>query len=162
MDKVKSQPRTMNGASQQALNRRWQELRTKAIKKYQAKQRSTHTLKKKASKKQTTDTLTKKLQPVYRRLLADWIPHNRRCVANLEGCKTTATECHHQYKRTAWWLIVMELWLPICRNCHRKVTKYSSNAINSGISISRHTDMKYTFNKHVLSVLKLFNISPPE
>lgn len=161
MDKVKSQPRTMNGASQQTHNY-WMELRTKAIKKYQAKQRSTHTLKKKASKKQTTDTLTNKLQPVYRRLLADWLPHNRRCIANLEGCKIIATECHHQYKRTGWWLIVMELWLPICRNCHRKTTKDSSDAINSGISISRHTDMKYTFNKHALAVLKVFNISPPE
>lgn len=160
MSTAKSKPQTMNGASQRTLNQ-WQQLRAKAVKKYQDKQRTKTISKKKTGTKEIERTLTKKLTPVYHRLLNDWLPHNRRCFANLEGCTIIATECHHRFKRTGWWLIVMELWGPVCCRCHRKATKNSKDAINSGVSISRHSNIKPTFNKHVLSVLKIFNIHPP-
>jgi hypothetical protein len=167
MNKVQSRSRTMNGASQQTLNY-WSELRTKSVKKYQQKQRGAS---KEIKTKKTVDsqhqddpdeTLTKRLQPVYRILRADFLQHNRLCLARLSGCTYYATQVHHMYKRTGWWLIVMKFFYPICSRCHRAATKDSRNAINSGISISRHAQVELDFNKHTIQVLSKFNISPPK
>ncbi len=166
MSKVQSKPRTMNGASQQALHRSWQELRTKSVKKYQASlqaKRSNKTNQKtKSTPKEKEDTLTKKLQPIYRILRNDWLPHNRMCLAKLEGCREYATEIHHMATRRGWWLIVMKFWLPICRGCHRKITKNSRDAINSGLSVAITPEVKLDFNKHTKEVLQRFNMEAPE
>jgi hypothetical protein len=157
---AKSLPGTRNGASQQALNQRWQQLRTKSIKKYQAKQREQKT-KKTPSKKETTPTLTKKLQPVYQRLRIDFLQHNRVCRARFEGCSHYASDVHHMVGRSGWWLIVMKYFFPVCRSCHKIATKNSKMAIESGISLPRNVNHTLDFNTHTIEVLRMFNINPP-
>lgn len=155
---VQSLPGTKNGASQQALNQRWRQLRTKAVKKYQAKKR---TVKKTKSQKETPSTLTKKLQPVYRILRIDFLQHNKVCRARFDGCTHYASEIHHMAGRRGWWLVVMKYFFPICRRCHKIATKNSTLAKELGFSISINGSQTLDFNKHTIEVLNKFNISPP-
>ncbi len=152
---VKSLPRTKNGASQQALNQRWQQLRAKSIKKYQAKKRI------KNKTQQTPSTLTKKLQPIYNILRPLYMQHNRTCIARYPGCTIQATEIHHRFTRTGFWLIMTNFYLPVCRSCHRRATKNSREAIDTGVSISRLSNPAYSFTQIELELMRKFNINPP-
>jgi hypothetical protein len=164
MSTVKSQPRTKNGASQRTQNQRWRLMQQKSLRKYQEKritQLKEKTITKKSTQPNSESALTKLLKPIYSQLRIDYLQHNRLCLAKLPGCKEHACEIHHRYLRTGWWLIVMDLFFPICRNCHRFITKNSRWAISEGISISRHSDLQLSFNKHTIEVMKKFGVDPP-
>jgi hypothetical protein len=102
-----------------------------------------------------------KLNAIYSILRREWMPHNKTCVAHFAGCTRKATEVHHMYKRSGFWLIIVKLWMPLCRSCHRHATKNSRAAIDAGVSVSRLQDIPYSFTKHELNLMKLHNVSPP-
>lgn len=102
-----------------------------------------------------------KLDAIYSILRREWMPHNNTCVAHFAGCTRKATEVHHMYKRSGFWLIIVKLWMPLCRSCHRRATKNSKEAIDVGVSVSRLQDIPYSFTKHELNLMKVHNVSPP-
>lgn len=102
-----------------------------------------------------------KLNAIYSILRREWMPHNKTCVARFAGCTHKATEVHHMYKRTGFWLIVVKLWMPICRTCHRHATKHSKEAIAAGVSVSRLIDIPYSFTQHERKLMQLHNINAP-
>lgn len=153
---TQSLPRTKNGASQQALNQRWQQLRAKSLKKYQAKQRIKTT-----TKINKVSTHQKPLNAIYSILRPLYMQHNKTCIARYPGCTIRATEIHHRYKRSGFWLIMTNFYLPICRVCHRRATRNSKEAIERGVSISRLSDPPYSFTQIELNLMKKFSINPP-
>ena len=106
--------------------------------------------------------LTRALNKIYIPYSRLWLQHNRMCRAQLDGCNAFATECHHMYLREGFWLIVSKYFFPICRRCHRKITKNSKNAINRGISISRHANLEYEFNEMEKEMIMKAGLSLPD
>jgi len=103
-----------------------------------------------------------KLKPIYKILSEDFLRSQKRCRARFAGCTEVATETHHRYKRTGFWLIVARLFFPICNSCHKYATEHSREAIESGVSISRTADMKYSFSSRELKLMQEAAINPPE
>lgn len=64
-------------------------------------------------------------------------PH---CEARLPTCTGFTQDVHHMATRTNRNLLEKENWLPVCRNCHIWVTEHSKEAIELGLSKSRHTN----------------------
>ncbi len=116
--------------------------------------------KQKTKIKQSSD-LTIKLSTIYRSLAPRWLTHNKLCRARFAGCTHKATQVHHMFKRTGFWLIMTKFFFPICRSCHRYATDHSKEAIAAGVSISRHSDVEYDFNKLELKLIKEQNLTPP-
>ena len=73
--------------------------------------------------------LTRALTKIYSAYSKIWLQHNRMCRAQMEGCNAYSTEIHHMAGRDGFWLIVSKYFFPICRRCHRKITKDSKSAI---------------------------------
>src|ERR1035437_705793 len=103
----------------------------------------------------------KKLNVFYTPLPRQYMPHNKTCTARFAGCTHKATEIHHRYKRTGFYLIMTNLFLPICRNCHQYATTHSKEAIAGGVSVSRMMEVLYSFTNHEKNLLKVHNVSPP-
>lgn len=59
------------------------------------------------------------------------------CKAKLNGCTHLTTDVHHMKSRGIN-LNKIEYWLPLCRNCHNKITEDSAFAIREGFSFSRN------------------------
>jgi hypothetical protein len=102
-----------------------------------------------------------KLNAIYSILSRQYMPHNKTCTARFAGCTHKATEIHHRYKRTGFYLIMTNLFLPICRNCHQYATTHSKEAIAAGVSVSRMMEVPYSFTNHEKNLLKVHNVSPP-
>lgn len=117
--------------------------------------------KKKATRINEFSPQRQKLDAIYSILRREWMPHNKTCVAHFAGCTRKATEVHHMYKRSGFWLIIVKLWMPLCRSCHRRATKHSKEAIDAGVSVSRLQDIPYSFTKHELNLMRLHNVNPP-
>lgn len=75
---------------------------------------------------------------IYSVLRKDYLRDFPNCQAKLDGCKKKATDIHHQGGRGKL-LNVVDLWISVCRPCHRKITDDSKMAIEKGLSISRLT-----------------------
>ncbi len=102
---------------------------------------------KRASKINQVSDLTKKLREIYRTYRPQWLQHNKVCRAQYEGCTHQATQIHHMAGRDGFWLIMSKYFFPICGRCHRKATKDSKDAIERGVSVSRHKELEYEFNR---------------
>ena len=109
----------------------------------------------------TESDLERKLKPIYNIIRPLYLAHNKTCIAGFPCCTKQATEIHHRYKRTGFWRIITNYFLPICRQCHRYATKNSREAIEKGVSISRHAQLPYLFNKHERDLMAKHGISPP-
>lgn len=105
--------------------------------------------------------LEKKLKAIYNIIRPNYLAHNKRCVAKFPCCTGAATQIHHRYKRTGFWRIITNYFLPICSPCHRHATKNSKEAIEKGISISRHAQLPYLFNNMERRLMEKQGISPP-
>ncbi len=103
----------------------------------------------------------KTLNAIYSIVSKDFLRHNRLCRARFAGCTHHATEVHHMYKRTGFWLIIMKFFFPICRRCHRYATKHSKEAIDAGVSLPRTVDRAYDFNKHERNLMEKYGVNPP-
>lgn len=53
-------------------------------------------------------------------LKEEWIKANPHCLVKMEGCTRLTTEPHHR-SMSADDFLVVETWLPTCRNCHDKL-----------------------------------------
>lgn len=49
-----------------------------------------------------------------------WIKVNPLCLVRMDGCTKFTTEPHHR-SMSADDFLVVETWLPCCRNCHTKL-----------------------------------------
>lgn len=105
--------------------------------------------------------LEKKLKPIYNIIRPLYLAHNKTCIARFPCCARSATQIHHRYKRTGYWRIITNYFLPICGPCHRHATKHSKEAIENGVSISRHTQLPYLFTKQERDLMAKYGISPP-
>lgn len=119
----------------------------------------------KIAKKKTSikkiSSLRQKLITIYSTIRPQYLQHNKRCRAKLEGCKGTASEIHHMVGRSGFWLISSAWFLPICRNCHKIVTQKSREAITQGITISRHSNVEYDFNKFEKGLMEKHGVYVP-
>ena len=95
---------------------------------------------------------------IYGIISREYMAHNKTCTARFAGCAHRATSIHHRYKRTGFYLIMTNLFLPICGSCHRYATDHSKEAIQAGVSISRYTDVPVTFTKREQELLKKYNV----
>jgi hypothetical protein len=76
----------------------------------------------------------------YKKVRAAYLAKNTQCKAKLEGCKGKATEVHHMAGKSCRELYLeTKLFLAICHHCHEIITKNSAFAIQSGLSVSRHS-----------------------
>ncbi len=103
-----------------------------------------------------------KLKPIYKILSEEFLRNQKRCRARFAGCTEVATQCHHRYKRSGFWLIVSRLFFPICDNCHKFATEHSKEAITAGISISRNSNIEYSFSPRELRMMQEAGLNPPE
>lgn len=101
------------------------------------------------------------LNAIYSIIAPKFKIQNPDCGANLPGCTRKATEIHHKYKRTGFWLIVSKFFLPICRNCHGIINVDSDMAIENDLSISRMIDLDYEFTEQEKNLIEKFNIRFP-
>lgn len=101
------------------------------------------------------------LKVIYQIIAADYLRHNKRCMARFAGCTEKSTEIHHMFIRTGWYLIMTNLFLPICRSCHKHATTHSKEAIEAGVSVSRTADVPVSFTNYEKSLLKKHNINHP-
>lgn len=53
-------------------------------------------------------------------LKESWIKANPLCLVKMEGCTKLTTEPHHR-SMSADDFLVVDTWLPCCRNCHTKL-----------------------------------------
>lgn len=103
------------------------------------------------------------LNSIYKTLAAKFKETHKECRAKChEGCTGKATEIHHKYKRSGFWLIVGRLFLPVCNTCHRYITDNSLEAVEQGWSISRHKTLPYNFAPNELTLMQEAGINPPE
>lgn len=109
----------------------------------------------------TESDLEKKLKPIYNIIRPFYLAHNKTCIAGFPCCTKQAIEIHHRYKRTGFWKIITNYFLPICRPCHRYATKNSKEAIEKGVSISRHTQLPYLFTDYERELMAKYGVSPP-
>jgi hypothetical protein len=75
------------------------------------------------------------------------------CELKLPGCTGTATEIHHMKGRIGSLLTNRGYFKSTCRSCHSWVTEHSKEAIELGLSLSRHkqTDEKNNPSADTLS-----------
>lgn len=108
-----------------------------------------------------TNPKTATLKLIYQNLSRRWLQHNKLCRARFAGCTHHATQVHHMYKRSGFWLIMTKFFFPICTNCHRRTTNHSAEAIKAGVSVSRHQDVEYDFNEIEKKLMKQHNLTLP-
>jgi hypothetical protein len=101
------------------------------------------------------------LNKIYNTIRPQYLAHNKTCIAAGPHCTHIATQIHHRYKRTGFWRIITNYFLPICRNCHKYYTKNSREAIDKGVSISRHTPLPYLFTDLERELMLKNSIKPP-
>lgn len=92
-------------------------------------------------------TIRQKLNAIYSIISREYLLTNKRCRARFAGCTEKATQVHHMQKRTGFFLIMSKLFFPICDHCHKHATQHSKEAVERGISISRHTKVEYNFTE---------------
>lgn len=54
-------------------------------------------------------------------------------------CGHRSQEVHHKAGRRGWRLLHMPWWLPVCRECHHKITTEPTWAEYEGWSLPRHS-----------------------
>jgi hypothetical protein len=82
-----------------------------------------------------SDKRTKELA-LYRKENRQFLADNPTC--QVPGCCNPATEVHHQKGRENGLLLDKRWWMAICNPHHRFYTDHSKEAIELGISISKH------------------------
>lgn len=70
---------------------------------------------------------------LYKKIKDSWIKINNKCNV----CKHPATDVHHKKGRAGDLLLDSTLWIPVCRQCHIKITNESKWALDKGLSILR-------------------------
>lgn len=101
------------------------------------------------------------LNEIYKIIHLEYMAKNTRCLAKLDGCTHKATQLHHKFKRTGYYLVMDQFFLPICSNCHHIVTEDSDFAIEIGLSISRLSEIPYEFSDRTMELLLEFEIKLP-
>lgn len=109
---------------------------------------------KKSEKKTALDAIYAIIRPM-------WLQYNKLCRARYAGCTHKASEIHHMNGRKGFWLIISKWFFPICRNCHRTVTKNSADAISRGISLADHHNPEYEFNSLERKLMEKYGVNPP-
>jgi hypothetical protein len=79
-----------------------------------------------------------KQMEVYKILRDQFLKDHPKCGASLPSCLSIATEVHHMSGKEGERLNDTTEWLPICRNCHIKITEDSNHAIENGLSHRRN------------------------
>jgi hypothetical protein len=72
----------------------------------------------------------------YRKENRQFLKDNPTC--QVPGCCRPSTEVHHRQGRENGLLLDQSKWMAICNPCHRFYTDHSREAIEIGISISKH------------------------
>jgi hypothetical protein len=93
------------------------------------------------------------LNDFYKVILKNSQAKHSLCKVNLPGCTKVATQNHHMYKRTGYWLIVSKYFLPVCHNCHQFITEHSDFAVKNGFSVLRTCDLPYVLSINELQLL---------
>lgn len=81
----------------------------------------------------------------YSALRKDFLEQFPFCMAKIwvslqsVGCTHLATDIHHRKGRGKY-LLDVETWLPVCRNCHRWIEEHPKEAKQAGFSKSRLFD----------------------
>lgn len=101
------------------------------------------------------------LNAIYLIVNAEYLKEYNYCQAKLPGCGVVASEVHHKYVRTGYYLIMSKLFLSVCSNCHRTITDLSDQAIDMSLSISRHAKIPYEFTDRELSLMKSHGVKIP-
>lgn len=75
----------------------------------------------------------------YGLLCNSFLRDNQECIAKIQGvCTHHATEVHHAKGRGKY-LLVVKYFRAVCRGCHNWADAYPKEAINIGLSVSRHS-----------------------
>lgn len=94
--------------------------------------------KKKLSIKPVSDKRSKQLK-AYQVLRDEYMKSHTTCEALLPGCQVSVgLQLHHQKGKENELLLDTRYWKVLCDPCHKWVTEFSQEAIDMGISISRH------------------------
>lgn len=101
------------------------------------------------------------LNEIYKIIHLEYLTNNPRCGAMLHECTGNSSQIHHKYKRTGFFLVMDQLFLPICNNCHSHITMNSELAINLGLSISRLSEIPYSFSDRTMELLLEFEVKLP-
>jgi hypothetical protein len=83
--------------------------------------------------KKVSDKMKSLLQ-LYNKLRVPWMKYKKCKVCK----KKDAEDVHHMRGRTGPLLLDTTWWLPVCRECHRKITDDSMWAIQNGYSYHRN------------------------
>lgn len=118
---------------------------------------------KKKFKINTHSPLRKILSSIYSIIHFEYLalPENKICRAQLNGCSHKATQIHHTFLRTGYYLIMSKRFFPICSNCHDFVNEDSDEAIRLGISVSRKSNVPYEFTPREVELMEEFGVSVP-
>jgi len=101
------------------------------------------------------------LNAIYSIIRPQFLSHNKVCRARYDCCTYDAREIHHMYSRKGFWLIITKYMIPVCRRCHRRITKNSKEAFAKGLSIPRTANLEYEFNALELSLLAKNGLNAP-
>lgn len=101
------------------------------------------------------------LNQIYALIHFQYLKENPCCMAKLHHCSHKATEIHHKYKRDGYYLVMEDLFLPICHSCHDNVTENSEEAIRLGLSISRKQNVPYQFTDRIMVLFTEFGVKTP-
>lgn len=99
--------------------------------------RSAKPIAKKAAPKKIADKRRSEIS-LYTKERKLYLAVNKQCLASLHGCTKVATDVHHKKGRENKLLLDKQYWLPVCRSCHDWITEHSKEAIEMGLSVSRH------------------------
>ena len=100
------------------------------------------------------------LTDIYKVIRKDYLSNNGVCQAQLSGCMHVASEVHHRYQRTDFWLVCSAYYLPVCPSCHGFINVNSEEAIRLGLSLSRIQRLDLVFNDMELELLEAAGLSP--
>lgn len=75
---------------------------------------------------------------LYRKERIKYLKDHPQCEARLWCCIGSSSEIHHKQGRENELLNDQSKWLAICPSCHRYITDNSHEAIELGLSISKH------------------------
>jgi len=74
---------------------------------------------------------------VYLEMVKPFKALNDNCLAKIENVCTGKTEDVHHSRGRGVYLLIMESWIPVCRNCHIYLHDNPLDAMKRGLSFSR-------------------------
>ena len=66
----------------------------------------------------------------------EYLTEKSICRAKIDNCGIRATDVHHMKGRGKY-LLDINTWLPVCRNCHNWIENNPSDSYELGFSLKR-------------------------